>query len=112
MRERARAREREGGEETKREILRETHHASEKKKTRRERHEERDSKREARTRLTFGRSHSTYSRIGLNIQLLLNITRIRFGRSYTTYSPTAAAWGLGPSGRMERLEIYGRPVFR
>ena len=31
---------------------------------------------------------------------------------YSSYSATAAAWGLGPGGRMERMELHGRPVFR
>ena len=31
---------------------------------------------------------------------------------YSSFSATAAAWGLGPGGRMERMELHGRPVFR
>jgi hypothetical protein len=31
---------------------------------------------------------------------------------YSSYSATAGAWGLGPGGRMERMELHGRPVFR
>jgi hypothetical protein len=31
---------------------------------------------------------------------------------YSSYSATAAAWGLGPGGRMERAELHGRSVFR
>jgi hypothetical protein len=31
---------------------------------------------------------------------------------HSSFSETAAYWGLGPGGRMERLELHGRPVFR
>jgi hypothetical protein len=31
---------------------------------------------------------------------------------YSSYPATAGAWGLGIGGRMERMEVHGRPVFR
>jgi hypothetical protein len=31
---------------------------------------------------------------------------------YSSYPATAAVWGMGPGGKMERVEIHGRPVFR
>ena len=31
---------------------------------------------------------------------------------YSSYPATAAAWGLGPGGRMERYELHGQPVRR
>jgi hypothetical protein len=31
---------------------------------------------------------------------------------YSSFPVTSGAWGLGPGGRMERMEVHGRPVFR
>ena len=31
---------------------------------------------------------------------------------YSSFSATAAGWGMGPGGRMERVELHCRPILR